>query len=145
MILVAVELACRLARSQVPEREWVESPSATASYLALRYSVQHQEVFGAVYLDIHNRVLGESELYRGTIGNMLIEPRQILRVALLHGASGVLVFHTHPSGDPTPSVNDVEFTRCLSKACEAIQLHLHDHLIVGSARQWVSLKARGFL
>ena len=66
-----------------------------------------------------------------------------MRSALLCGASGIVAFHTHPSGDPTPSQGDLDFTRRLAQACDALNLVLHDHLILGSARQWISLRVLG--
>jgi len=66
-----------------------------------------------------------------------------VRSALLCGAAGIVAFHTHPSGDPTPSREDLDFTRRLAQACDALNLVLHDHLILGSARQWISLRVLG--
>ena len=142
-VLAALELARRLARSQVSDRKPLANPGAAASYLVLRYAQPNQEVFGALYLDARNRLIAEGEIFRGTIARTAVEPCQILRSAILSGAAGLVAFHTHPSGDPTPSLEDLEFTRQLSKACEVLNLMLHDHLILGSAQRWVSLKARG--
>lgn len=141
-VLAALELARRLARSQVPDRKPLATPAATARYLVLRYALPTQEVFGALYLDARNRLIGEEEIFRGTVARTAVEPCQVLRSAILSGATGIVAFHTHPSGDPSPSLEDLDFTRQLSKACTALNLVLHDHLILGSAQRWVSLKKR---
>ena len=142
-VLAALELARRLARSEVPDRKPLANPAAAATYLILRYALPNQEVLGALFLDVRNRLIGEGEIFRGTIARTAAEPSSILRPALLSGAVGIVAFHTHPSGDPTPSLEDLEFTRQLSKACEALNLMLHDHLILGSTQRWVSLRSWG--
>jgi len=141
-VLAALELARRLARSRIPEREPLGSPAEAASYLVLRYAVPNQEVFGALFLDSRSRLICEGEIFRGTLARLTVEPGQVVRSALLCGAAGV-AFHTHPSGDPTPSQGDLDFTRRLAQACDALNLVLHDHLILGSARQWISLRVLG--
>ncbi len=98
---------------------------------------------GALYLDTRNRLLAERELYRGTVNRAAVEPRAILKEGLLHGACGMVVFHTHPSGDPSPSPEDLAFTRRLSEGGELVGVRLVDHLILGGVGRWVSLRERG--
>ncbi len=85
----------------------------------------------------------EMEIFIGTISRAAVEPREILKEALLHRAAGVVLFHTHPSGDPSPSLEDLSFTRRMAEACEVLGVRLVDHMIVGGAGRWVSLKERG--
>ncbi len=143
MLLAAVELARRLARSELEEREPLSHPAAVARYLALRYGRQGQEVMGALYLDTRNRLAAEAELFRGILDRAAVEPRAILRRALEHCAAGCILFHTHPSGDPAPSAEDLAFTRRMAEAGEIVGVRLVDHLILGTGGRWVSLKARG--
>ncbi|HUO86438.1 MAG TPA: DNA repair protein RadC [Thermoanaerobaculia bacterium] len=143
MLLAAVELGRRLARSELPDRTPMERPAAVARYLELRYLRRLQEVVGALYLDARNRLLSDQELYRGTINRSLVEPRLVLVEALLRGASGVVLFHTHPSGDPTPSAEDLQFTRRLAEAGKVIGVELIDHLIIAHGGRWLSLRERG--
>src|SRR5690606_26312123 len=105
-LIAAVELARRLARTDLPEREPLAHPAAAASYLALRYAGRDQEVLGALYLDTRHRLITERELYRGTLNRAAVEPRLLLKEGLLAGAAALIVFHNHPSGDPTPSAED---------------------------------------
>ncbi len=142
-LLAAVEIATRLMRSELPQRQALDRPEAASRYLALRYARRDQEVMGALYLDTRQRLIHEQELFRGTIDRAAVEPRVVLKEGLLVGAAGVLLFHTHPSGDPTPSVEDLAFTRRLDEAARVVGLRLVDHLIVGSTSRWVSLRQRG--
>lgn len=143
-VAAAVELARRLARADIRERDPLGHPAAVASYLTLRYSTLDQEVMGALYLDARHRLLGERELFRGALQRAVAEPRRILREGLLAGAAGCIVFHTHPSGDPSPSAEDLAFTRRLAEAGEAVGIRLVDHLVLGGQGRWVSLRERGW-
>jgi DNA repair protein RadC len=101
-LLAAVEIACRMAAAAVPAREPLSRPAEVCRYLDLRYGRSGQEVMGALYVCARHRLIGERELYRGTIHRASVEPRAILREGLLLGAAGILLFHAHPSGDPGP-------------------------------------------
>ena len=142
-LLAAIELGRRLARVRMPRRDLLDRPDAVASYLSLRYAQEDQEVMGALYLDVRNRLITESDIYRGTLSRAAVEPRAILKEGLLHSASGFILFHTHPSGDPTPSAEDMSFTRRMAEAGELLGVKLLDHMILGSAGRWVSLGRRG--
>ncbi|HWM90606.1 MAG TPA: DNA repair protein RadC [Thermoanaerobaculia bacterium] len=142
-LLAAVEIASRVAREQLDEREPLTRPAEVARYLALRYWARDQEVMGALFLDTRSRLLGEKEVFRGTLDRAVAEPREILKEGLLRGAAGVVVFHTHPSGDPSPSPEDLIFTRRMKEAGELVGVRLLDHFILGSAGRWVSLKQKG--
>jgi DNA repair protein RadC len=142
-ILAAVELACRLSQAHFDDSEMLSRPSAVARYLWLRYGRHDQEIAGALYLNIRNRLIAERELFRGTLQRAAIEPRGVLQEALLNGAAAVVLFHTHPSGDPTPSAEDLLFTRRLADAGEVVGVRLVDHLVVGAGGRWCSLRERG--
>ena len=123
VVLAALELARRLARSEMPDREPMSRPAEVARYLALQYRLEGQEVMGSLYLDTRNRLLAEGEIFRGTLNRAAVEPRAILKLGLLHSAAGVILFHTHPSGDPSPSAEDLAFTRRLAEAGEVLEFH----------------------
>jgi len=142
-VLAGVELARRLSRARLAEREPLARPAAAARYLALRYADRRQEVMGALYLDTRNRLVGEAETYRGTLNRAAVEPRALLRRGLELAAAGFLLFHTHPSGDPSPSAEDLAFTRRLAEAADIVGIRLVDHLVLGAGGAWVSLRQRG--
>lgn len=142
-LLASVELGRRFARAELPEKDPMTHPEIVARYLFLRFGVRDQEVMGALYLDTRNRLLAESETFRGTLNRAAVEPGALLKTGLLHGAAGLVVFHTHPSGDPSPSAEDLAFTRRLAEAGRTVGIRLVDHLILGSGQRWLSLRQRG--
>lgn len=144
-LLAAVELGCRMAWAELPQREPLSRPSTTVRYLRLRHCLRDQEVMGALFLDIRHGLLGERLLYRGTLNRAAVEPREILKEGILCGAAGLVLFHTHPSGDPSPSAEDLIFTRRMAEAGEVVGVRLIDHLIVGTSGRWCSLRERGAL
>lgn len=137
-VLAAVELGRRLARADMISRNVLDQPEAVAAYLTFRYARPDQEIMGALYFDGRQHLLAERELFRGTLSRAAVEPRAILKEALLHGAASFVLFHSHPSGDPAPSDEDLSFTRRMAEAGALIGVRLLDHLIVGGGR-WVSL------
>lgn len=143
VLLAAVELSRRLARVRMPRRNLLDRPDAVASYLSLRYAQEDQEIMGALYVDVRNRLIHEADIYRGTLSRAAVEPRTIIKQALLCSSNGFILFHTHPSGDPSPSAEDLTFTRRMAEAGELLGVHLLDHMILGSAGRWVSLGRRG--
>jgi len=142
-ILAALEMACRLSRAKLCDCMPLAEPTAVARYLALRFSRPDQEVVGALFLDLRSRLLGEREVFRGSLSRVAVEPRPILREALVRSAAGVVLFHTHPSGDASPSAEDLAFTKRFGEAGEIVGIRLVDHLVLGSANQLVSLRQRG--
>lgn len=142
-LLAAVEIGRRLARAEIPRRDPMSHPAAVANYLRLRYCRGEQEVMGALYLDSRNHLLSEAEIFTGTLSRAAVEPRAILKQAILGDAAGVILFHTHPSGDPTPSAEDIAFTRRLREAGDILGVRLIDHLILGNGGRWTSLERLG--
>jgi DNA repair protein RadC len=141
-LLAAVELGRRLAREQL-DQEPLSRPVDVARYLALRYHTCDQEVMGALFLDARSSLLGEREMFRGTLSRISVEPREILRECLQRGATSIYLFHTHPSGDPAPSAEDLLFTRRMAEAAEIVGLRLLDHVVLGHRGRWVSLREKG--
>ena len=143
LLLSALELGRRLAMAEVPRVRPLDKPAAVATYLALRYLRRDQEVMGVLYLDRRQRLLRDEEVFRGTLTRAAVEPRPVLRDALRFGAASVILFHTHPSGDPSPSFEDLAFTRRMARAGEVVGVELLDHLVVAGVGRWVSLREEG--
>lgn len=141
-VLAAVELGRRFAREQMLDRLPLTQPREVAGYLTIRHYPLDQEVMGALFLDGKRRLIAERELFRGTMDRVAVEPRAVLKEALLRDAAAILVFHTHPSGDLVPSSEDLLFTRRLAEACGTLGVRLLDHLILGGVGRWLSLKER---
>ena len=141
-LAVASELCRRLFREQVPEEQPLSKPRAVADYLVLRYGGLQQEALGALFLDIRQRLLAIREIFRGGLSRTTVEPGPILREAILLGASRIVLFHNHPSGDPSPSAEDILFTKALAEAGKVVGVSLLDHLVLGDLGRWISLSER---
>jgi DNA repair protein RadC len=137
-------VAARLAESRLPQLLSAADTPALVAYLALRYWRPGQEVMGAAYLNTRRRLLGDREIFLGTLHRIAVDPRTILLPALLLGASGVILFHTHPSGVAKASREDHLFTGRMEKACDVFGLELLDHLVIGGPNAWDSIGSRGF-
>ena len=149
MIKAAMELAQRLAREGVGERPTISSPDRAAALLRERARTLRTETFWALMLDVKNRLLGEPrDLSRGTLDRSLVHPRELFAEALRLSAASVLLVHNHPSGDPTPSREDVEITRRLVEAGKLMGIRVLDHVVLGRRRvgaesDFVSLRESG--
>jgi DNA repair protein RadC len=140
-IIAAVELGRRsLTRS--PARRQIRHPIDAADFLMPRFGGRAVEQFGVILLDTRHRVLRASVLVSGTQNSTIVQPREVYRAAAIGGAAAIVVFHNHPSGDPTPSPEDVDLTRRLAAAGVLIGIDLVDHVILGDGRYW-SFKERG--
>ena len=132
VLLAALEIGRRLAAEALSGRDLLNEPSLVKEYLRRARGDGTQERTGVLYLNARNRLLKDDpEIYRGTLDRAVVEPREILKRALLSNAAGLILYHNHPSGDPSPSREDREFTRRLSAAAESVGLRLLDHLVVG--------------
>lgn len=143
-IAAAFELGRRLAAKIDADANVVKEAEPLARALIARYSHHVQERLGAVFLDSKNRVIREREIYVGTLNSTVVSTRDVLRFALEDNAAAVIIFHNHPSGDPTPSGEDLLFTRKMVEAGKLMGIDVVDHLILG-ANRYVSLKGRGVM
>lgn len=143
-IAAALEVGRRVASHRDGPREPVRDAAGIASSLIPRYRHQLQERLGAIFLDSKNRVMFEREIYIGSLNATTVSTRDVLRIALEESAAGLIIFHNHPSGDPSPSAEDLSFTRRLADAAKLMGVELVDHIIVGGSG-FVSLRQRGVL
>jgi DNA repair protein RadC len=139
-LLAALELARRGTETPLA----LSSPQALMSLLEKKFSSQ-QEYLTAMYLDTRLQLIEQRMIYKGTLDQILIHPRDIFGPALELRAAGVALCHNHPSGDITPSDDDIRTTHRLSTAGEIIGITLIDHLILGSRGRWLSMKAENLL
>lgn len=132
----AVELARRSVAEDLRARDTLGSPEQVASYLAL--SLQHcpHEVFTVLFLDSRNRLLAAEELFRGTLGQTAVYPREVARRALERNAAAVILAHNHPSGLAEPSRADRMLTDALKRALGCLDIPVLDHLIVAGGRRY---------
>lgn len=121
----------------------LSNPAAVARFLDEILCDRPQEHMVAVYLDTRNRLIGWTIAHVGTINRAAVEPRTIFQIALSLNAAGLILAHNHPSGDPSPSAEDLAFTRRMADAGDLLGTRLVDHLILGEQSRWVSLRQRG--
>ena len=141
-IKAAIELGRRLPLESAEERPVINSPKDAADLVQYEMGALEQEHLRVLLLDRRNRVLESVEIYRGSVNSSQVRVGEIFKEAVRKNASGVIVIHNHPSGDPTPSPDDVAVTRAIIQAGKLLDVDVLDHLVIGQGR-WVSLKERG--
>ena len=125
-----VEQAMALLECQVREADAMGSPDAVKDYLRLRLGDRPHEVFAVVFLDVQNRVLAIEELFRGTLTQTSVYPREVVIEALARSAAAVILVHNHPSGLAEPSRADELLTTALRRALALVDIRVLDHFIV---------------
>jgi DNA repair protein RadC len=140
----ALELARRSLSEEMQARDSLASPMAVRGYLRLRLQHLGHEVFWAVFLDAQNRVIAAEELFRGTLTQTSVYPREVVKQALAHNAAGVILAHNHPSGIAEPSFQDQALTRSLAESLALVDVKVLDHFIV-SPGACLSFAERGLL
>lgn len=125
-------------------REPITDPAAAAALLLPRLAHRRREHFGVLLLDSRNRIERQAIISVGSLNGSLVHPREVFREALLHAAASLILFHNHPSGDPTPSREDVAITGRLISAGTLVGVEVLDHLVIGRGR-FTSLKEQGLM
>ena len=143
LVLVA-DLARRVAQAPLRRRSVLSSSSAVLAYLRVVLAGVGREQFRVLFLDKKNQLIADEVMGRGTVDHAPVYPREVVRRALELNASALVIAHNHPSGDPTPSSADIDMTRKLAAAAQALGLALHDHVVVG-AHETASLKTLGLM
>ncbi|MET3574645.1 DNA repair protein RadC [Bhargavaea ullalensis] len=143
-LLAAVELGKRLARKQSSERYVIRSPEDAAAYLMPDMAPLTQEHFVALFLNVKNEVLHKSTIFIGSLNSSIVHPREVFREAVKRSAASIICAHNHPSGNPSPSPEDIEVTKRLSEAGKIVGIDLLDHIIIGD-HQFLSLKEGDFI
>lgn len=143
--LKLVEAAAqRMARARVLNRPVLSSWNALLDYCHTAMAHRSTEQFRILFLDRKNVLIADEEQAKGTVDHVPVYPREVVKRALELDASALILVHNHPSGDPTPSQADIAMTAQIAQACQALGLTLHDHLVIGRARE-VSFRAEGLL
>lgn len=143
-ILAAVELGRRLAVRAAESIESIGGPEDAAHYAMPRFRYEQQEHFALMTLDTKNHITGFFDLTVGTLSASLVDPREVYRKAIQQSAAAIIVFHNHPSGDPSPSREDIAVTERLAKTGKIIGIELLDHIIL-ARDTYLSLKEEGIV
>jgi DNA repair protein RadC len=143
-LIAAIELGRRTLTHAPSARIQVRNARDAAEYLLPQFGTRPVEQFGILLLDIKHRVVRATVLTIGGLNATAVQPREVFREAALGGAAAIVMFHNHPSGDPTPSPDDVELTRRLVAAGVVMEIDVVDHIILADVRYW-SFKEMGQL
>mgnify|MGYP000727591246 CR=1 FL=1 len=143
-LLAVFELARRALSQRLKEREAFHTPGAVKQYLQLQLAHKNHEVFAVLFLDSQNRLLALEELFRGTLSQTSVYPREVVLRALHHQAAAVVLSHNHPSGSVQPSRADEHLTQTLKASLALVDVRVLDHIIVGQG-QALSMAEQGLM
>jgi len=141
-IKAAIELGRRLTLEAPEERPSVSSPGDAADLVMFEMQALEKEHLRVILLDTRNHVMEINEVYQGSLNASVVRVGEVFTPAVRRNAASILVVHNHPSGDPSPSPEDISITRALVQAGKLLEIEVLDHIIIGQGK-YVSLKERG--
>ncbi|MGQ3001161.1 MAG: RadC family protein [Hydrogenophaga sp.] len=143
-VVAVLEIARRALTEKLEKRPVFESPKAAREYLQLQLGARPHEVFAVMFLDSQNRLIAMEDMFRGTLSQATVYPREIVVRALHHHASAVVLAHNHPSGNAEPSLADIELTRTVLTALALVDVRVLDHFVV-TREHAVSMAQEGLM
>jgi DNA repair protein RadC len=144
-VKAGIELGRRIARdSQFRERVTIRTPRDAAHYMMEEMRYLAQEHFVVLFLNTKNQVSAHETIFVGSLNASIVHPREVFQAAIKRNSASIICLHNHPSGDPTPSPEDVEVTRRLVEAGKILGIEVLDHIIIGD-RRYTSMKEKGFM
>lgn len=143
-LLAAIELGRRLAQKEIDSRYTIRSPEDAAAFLMPEMSALNQEHFVVLFLNVKNQILHKQTIFIGSLNASIVHPREIFREAVKRSAASIICAHNHPSGNASPSPEDIEVTARLHEAGLIIGIELLDHVIIGD-HQFISMKEKGYM
>ena len=135
-LLAVLELSRRVLLQKMRKRDVMNNPETVKQFLQLQMGAYPQEVFAVVFMDAQYRLLSFQEMFKGTLNQTSVYPREVVKLALEQGAAAVILAHNHPSGDVRPSAADSALTRTLQTALSMVDVKVLDHIIVGPGIHW---------
>jgi len=137
-------VADRYTQETIDESQLISSPEVLFQYLQQTLGYKERECFAAIMLSAKNRVIKTEIIFEGSLTSTCVYPREVIAAILKHNAAAVIFAHNHPSGDPTPSIEDKKITQKLKKGCEYMGIILHEHIIIGK-NSYYSFAENGLL
>ncbi|WP_407269602.1 DNA repair protein RadC [Radiobacillus sp. PE A8.2] len=144
LMLAAIELGKRMHRYKSQDRYVIRSPEDGADYVMEEMRSLNQEHFVCLFLNTKNQILHRQTIFIGSLNASIVHPREVFREAVKRSAASIICAHNHPSGDPSPSQEDIHVTKRLAECGKMIGIELLDHLVIGD-KKFVSLKEKGYL
>jgi DNA repair protein RadC len=141
---IVLGASLRLARATVSDQPVLGNWDKLIDYLTAELAYEKVEQLRVLFLDSRNRLVADEVLGRGTINHAPVYPREVVKRALELNAAALVLVHNHPSGDPTPSRDDIAMTEEIRLAAATMQIVLHDHIVIGSGT-WISFRREGLL
>jgi len=135
-LLAVLEMSRRVLLQKMRKRDVMNNPETVKQFLQLQMGAYPQEVFAVVFMDAQYRLLSFQEMFKGTLNQTSVYPREVVKLALEQGAAAVILAHNHPSGDVRPSAADSALTRTLQTALSMVDVKVLDHIIVGPGIHW---------
>ena len=143
LLAAATELGRRLHRQDESQPQSISCPADAAHILRPHLQDRLQEHLVVLVLNTRNQVIGQQTVYIGTVNSSAVRPAEVLRPAVVANAPAIIVGHNHPSGDSTPSPEDVKVTRDIRAAGDLLSIELLDHIVIGAGQTFTSLKEKG--
>lgn len=143
-LIASMEMAKRILTEELKDRADISHPEDIISLLKYNLRDLDHEIFWVLFLTIKNSLIEIKEMFRGGISTASVYPREIIKEALKIGSAGIIIAHNHPSGDTTPSRDDIVITKRIKNACLLFDISLIDHIIIGS-NSFLSFAREGFL
>ena len=143
-IRLITAVADRFLKEKMLRKDPVQNAREVFEYLYYNMKDKHRERFKVIYLDARNKITATETLFEGTLTAGAVYPREVIRQALEHRAAALIFAHNHPSGDPSPSPEDVAITRQLLFACKTVGITVHEHLVIGDNR-YFSFADQGYI
>lgn len=143
-VVAVLELARRALAQQMQEKPCFDGPQAVSDYLQLQLGAHRHEVFAVLFLDSQHKLLAFEEMFKGTLTQTSVYPREVVLRALHHHAAAVVLAHNHPSGNPKPSSADVALTHTLKTTLALVDVRVLDHFVV-TAQATASMAEQGLL
>lgn len=143
-IAAAKELFTRCMRERISEEVCLQSPESVSAFLCSEIGHLEYESFWCLWLDAQHRLIAAGELFRGTLTQANIHPREVVKLALHHNAAAVIFAHNHPSGLPEPSRSDERLTTALSESLRLVEVKVLDHIVVASNKS-ISFVEKGLI
>ncbi|SFD58201.1 DNA replication and repair protein RadC [Lentibacillus persicus] len=144
LLLSALELGKRMSQFKPEDRYIIRSPEDGADYIMEEMRSLNQEHFVVLFLNTKNQIIHRQTIFIGSLNASIVHPREVYREAVKRSAASIICAHNHPSGDPSPSQEDIHVTRRLVESGKMIGIELLDHLVIGD-RKFISLKEKGYL
>lgn len=143
-LLASIELGLRLAKKPTTEKISIKTPRDVANFVMPRLRYEKKEHFSLLLLDTKNQIIAFPDISIGSLNASIVHPREVFHCAINHFSSSIILVHNHPSGDPTPSIEDINITKKLINGGKILDIEILDHIIIGD-NKFTSLKQQGMI